>query len=103
MQMQSKDSVAQNLLTHEALYRISPLLDQIAQGLKKGGMLRGIQDFPYLYAPLLLYTGEVSATDVLEAIYVDEEETDVQQGDGITLAFLRRFVQDCDGDGEVYY
>lgn len=100
MQMHSKDSVAQNVLTHEALYRITPLLDQISQGLKKGGILRCIQMFPYEYAPLLVYTGELSATDVLEAIYVDDEETEVQEGDNITLAFLRRFVHDCDGDGK---
>ena len=101
MQMHSKDSVAQNVLTHEALYRITPLLDQISHGLRKGDMLRPIQCFPHLYAPLLIYTGELSTADVLEAIYVDELETEVLPGDSITLAFLRRYVQDCDEDGEV--
>lgn len=86
--MHSEDSVAQNVLTHEALYRITPLLDQISAGLMKGDMMCSIQCFPHVYAALLIYTGELSTADILEAIYVDEQETEFQLGDSITLAFF---------------
>jgi len=65
-------------------------------------MMRHIQCFPHVCAPLLIYTEELSTADILEAIYVDEQETEFQPGDSITLAFLKRYIQDCD-NGEVTY
>ena len=73
--MSTKDTVAQNVFTHMALYRLSPLLDQMASGLKKSGVLRMVQAFPDLYAQLFLYCGRLSAEDVLQAVCVDEEQS----------------------------
>lgn len=77
--MKSKDSIAQSILAHYALYRLTPLLDHLIVGLKKCGILRAVQTFPNLYAPLFMYTGEVMVDDILEAVYIDETQTQNQR------------------------
>ena len=98
--MQSKESIAQNILAYYALFRLTPLLDQLVMGLKKSGILRAVQTFPSLYASLFMYTGEVTVDDVLEAVYVDESETEKEPEDDVTLAFLKRFIQESDKIGK---
>ena len=92
--------MAQNTLTYGALYRITPLLQQISAGLKKNGLMRAIQNFPDLYAPLFIYIGEVSAEDVLNAIYIDSEITTVGPQDEHTLSLLKRFITEADSEGK---
>ena len=95
LQLATKDACAQNILAHEALYKVSPLLDQFKQGLKKVDMLRLVQAFPDLYIALFTFSGDVSAEDMAEALYVDEAETEPEQGDQLVLQFLHRYVREC--------
>ena len=37
--------------------------------------------------------------DVVEDIYVDEEETEMQPGDDITISLLYRCIRSCDREG----
>jgi len=94
-------TVAQNLLMHAALYRITPLLQQISAGLKSNGLLRAIESFPDVYAPLFVYMGEVSVKDVLKAIYIDFELTTVGPQDEHTLSLLKCFIAEADSEGNV--
>ena len=95
LQLSTKSTVAQNVFTHEALYRLSPLLDQMAEGLKKNGLLRAIRIFPNLYAPLFIYTGCLSSEEVQAALYVDDD----YEMDKETMAHLRHYIQECDEAG----
>ena len=61
--MSTKQSVSHNIMTCEAIYRVKPLLEQIADGLKSCMVLRAIQDFPDLYLPLFVDTGEINLDD----------------------------------------
>ena len=99
LQLATKDACAQNILAHEALYKVSQLLDQFKQGLKKVDMLRLVQAFPDLYIALLTFSGDISAEDVLGALYVDETETELELGDQLILQFLHRYVQECSDTG----
>ena len=87
--------------THAALYRITPLLEQISTGIKKNGLLRAIQSFPDIYAPLFVYVGEVSVEDVLNAVYIDFEITVLSPEDERTLSLLKRFITEADSEGNV--
>lgn len=93
--------MAQNLLTHAALYRITPLLQQISAGLKNNGLLRTIESFPDVYAPLFVYMGEVSVEDVLNAVYIDFELTTVGPQDEHTLPLLKRLIAEADSEGNM--
>lgn len=94
--MSTKDSVAQDVMTYEGLYKVAPFLDQIATGLRSGGLLQSIQSYPLLFAPLFMNTGEVTVDDVLQAIYVDEDETEMRPPEHIAIGFLQRFVTESD-------
>ena len=69
--MSTKQTVAQDIMTYEALYRIKPLLDDFAKGLENCSVLKCVRVFPELFLPLFVYTGNLSA-DVLEAICENE-------------------------------
>ena len=62
-------------------------------------MLRLVQAFPDLYIALLTFSGDISAEDVLGALYVDETETELELGDQLILQFLHRYVQECSDTG----
>ena len=57
--------------------------------LKEGGHAASYSVFSTC-DPLLIYTAELSTADILEAMCVDEQQTEVQPGDSIISAFLRR-------------
>jgi len=44
-----------------------------ANSLRYSGLLRSIRSYPTLFAPFLINTGEVTVDDVLQAIYIDDE------------------------------
>ena len=58
--------------SHDALYRRSSLLNQFRLGLKEVGALQLVEAFPDLMSKLFVYTGDLSAEEVLEAVYADE-------------------------------
>ena len=82
-------------MTYEGLYKVAPLLDQLADGLRSGGLLQSMQSYPQLFAPLFINTGEITVDDVLQALYVDEE-TELQSSELIAIGFLQRFVKESD-------
>jgi hypothetical protein len=58
-----------------------------------------VQAFPDLNIALFTFSGDVSAEDVAEALYVDEAETEPEQGNQLVLQFLHRYVQECSDTG----
>ncbi len=72
--MSTKDTVAQNILAHESLYKKTILLDQFKEGLKKIGALQLIQLFPDEMSSLFIYQGALTANDVSSALYITNEE-----------------------------
>ena len=88
-----------SILTYEALYRISPMLDQMIDGMKASNVMEMFTHFAEICAPLLTYSGEIAPEAVSTAIYVDEESMVMQPGDEILLVFLYRFIQNATGSG----
>ena len=70
--MSTKDVVAQHIFVYDALYRRSSLLDQFQQALKHMGVLEVLEVFPDEMNKLFTYTGEITAEEVLEAVYNGE-------------------------------
>ena len=112
--MKTKNVVAQHIFTHDALYRRSALLDQMKEGLKAVGVLQLAQTFPeemstlFTYTgklvamviiPLfgqLTYTGELTADEVLEAVFV---EGDLEDNDALVLHLFKQYIRtlSCSG------
>ena len=69
---------------------MTPMLDQIAEGLKQAGVLRVMRLFPEIFAPLLIYSGVVSSEDVLQALDIDADSTICGT---VTLQFLQEFIE----------
>ena len=76
--------VAQSVLQHEALYKISKLLDQIQFGLKDIGILDVIQAFPELFFEVI---GFIANADVLQALCIQDEGE-------LVLLFLYRYIEE---------
>ena len=98
LQVTTKDIIAQQVITHEAIYKIAKLLDQFCEGLKKLHIMQLIRSFPELFAPLLTYTGDISPDAVLEAIFI-KDETELHSEDKVLLSFLQTFIQTCTQGG----
>ena len=96
--MSTKDAVAQQVLTNEALYRISPMLDQITDGLKHCTILKMLRALPEVCLPLLTYNGVLSAEDVLHALCVDDTSVDE-----VAFKFLQRFITEADETSKYMY
>lgn len=74
------------------LFKVSNLLDD---GLNKMGLLHVIQRFPQLFSHLFTFTGDVSADDVLAALYVDNEDT----RDEVLMALTYKYIKDLSKEG----
>ncbi len=97
IQMTTKYVIAQDILSHEALFRISKLLDQFKDGLKKTHALKLILAFLELFQELFTYCGRVTADEVLDAVYVNEPE--MLPADSITMAFLQKYIRSSSEEG----
>ena len=97
--MSTKDLVAQEVLAHETVYKISKLLDQLCDGMKTLPVLRLLRAFPDLFLSLFTYTGRICSADVLEAIYV-HDDTHLVHTDALVLSFLKQYIQESDDNGE---
>ena len=53
-----------------------------------------IRAFPDLFAPLFVYIACIFSSEVHEATYIDERVTEVQPGDLIIMAHLKRWVNE---------
>lgn len=90
--------IAQQVLTHEAIYKITKLLDQFCEGLKQLRILQLIRSFPDLFTPLFTFTGDISSEVVSEAIFI-RDGTQLHSDDKVTLSYLQTFIKTCDQQG----
>ena len=58
-------------MQHESLYKISNLLDQFKDGLNAVNVLTLVKIFPQ---QMFTYSGEIRNEEVLQALYVNEDE-----------------------------
>ena len=86
-------------MAFDSIGRIANLLDQMCSGLQTLGVLQLMRAFPDLMAPMLTYTACVTAEDVTDALYVDEDLDDHCEADKETLALLHRFIGECTEKG----
>lgn len=96
--MTNKDVVAQTILQYESLIKITNLLDQFKDGLSRIGILPLIKQFPQLFLQAFTYTGDVSAEDVLDALYVAEEDAD-----DVLFELLCKYIKYISAEGMRYF
>ena len=95
MQMSTKEAIAQNLFTFDALYKRQVLLDQLKEGLKLIGALKLIQTFPNEMLSLFTFQGQLAADDVIEAIdvKVSDDSEGLKPEDEVLVTLLRRYIR----------
>ena len=93
VQMASKEITAQEIMTHEPVYKVARLLDQFCEGMKRLHMLQLIRGFPELFASLFTSTGEMCVQDVQDAVFV-HDNTVLQPGDAVNI-FLSLLQNAC--------
>jgi hypothetical protein len=72
----NKHIVAQSIIEHEALFKISHL-DQFMEGLKK--VLQLVENFPTEFMDYFVYTnGDILHEDVIEAMYTDDDLSETE-------------------------
>ena len=100
--MSTKDIVAQEILAHEAIYKIAKLLDQFCDGLKAVQLLDLVRAFPVVFSPLFTYSGDIDGREVAESLFVDEE-TELTRQNEIVMDFLHKYLLKCTNEGEKPY
>ena len=98
--MSNKDVIGQSVMQHESLFKVSKLLDQFKDGLKSVNVLSLIQSFPQPILQCFTFTGEVSIDDVLDALYVDDND---ELTDATTLAYLHSYIRSLLAKGRFIY
>ena len=98
MQMSTKEAIAQNLFTSDAVYKRQVLLDQLKERLKLIGELKLIQTFPNELLSLFTFQGQLAADDVLEAIDVKVGEG-LKPEDEVLVTLLQRYVRSLTHSG----
>lgn len=65
----------QEILAHEAIYKVAKLLDQFCQGLDAVQIYLPdlVCAFPMVFSPLFTYSGDIDAEEVAEGIFVHDE------------------------------
>ena len=94
LQLTNKHEVAQSIMQHEALFKISKLLDQFKDGLNQAKMLKIIQNFPEQFSPLFVFEGSVTADNVISALCTSDRDT-------ITVGFLHQYIRALSEKGNV--
>ena len=87
--MSNKDVIGQEVLFFDAIACVAKLLDQVCDGLQSLGVLRIMRAFPDLFLHLFTYTANVTSSDVFEAIFVDEDKTNMQPMDTVIMGYIR--------------
>ena len=80
---------------YKGLYKMTHLLDQFCNGLKKAGYLDVVRAFPDEFLTMFVYK-KLTATDVLEAVCVPTEES---YRDEMLLGYFNQFILECDETG----
>ena len=96
--METKDIVAQEVLSYDALYRRSVLLDQFKQGLEEVGILRLITQFPNEMSSLFTFTGDLTNEEVIDAVYVVDDVV-LSDDDSAVMSLFVRFIQTLNSSG----
>ena len=96
--MSTKEAIAQNLFTFDALYKCQVLLDQLKEGLKLIGALKLIQTFPNEMLSLFAFQGQFAADDVLEAIDMKVSEG-LKPEDEVLVTILQRYMRSLTHSG----
>ena len=77
------------------MYKISKLLDQFIEGMKKlPHILQLVQAYPDLFTKLFTFTGDVTARDVLDALFV-HEGTQLRLSDEMLVDFCGNTYKDA--------
>ena len=96
--MTNKDAIAHAVLQQESLFKVSFLLDQFNEGLKKVKLLPLIEAFSDLFQELFTFTGNVDHKDVLSVIECDE----VEPADTVAIGHLERFIRNASSESRLF-
>ena len=96
--MSNKDLILQEILSYEAITRISKLLDQLAEGLQTLGVLKIMRLFPQNFVDLFTYK-PISGAEVAECLCISPNLQD--PGDAVTIKHLRRFIRESSDEGNL--
>ena len=83
-------------MMYEGLYKLTTLLDQFCDGLKRSGVYHIISAFPKEFFSLFTYT-KLDPENVLGALYIVEQ--DMKEGDDVIVSHLFRYIHECDKSG----
>lgn len=92
--MDTKDVVAQSVMQHEGLYKLSVLLDQFKEGLRRANMENLIMNYPKEFAPFFVFSGEIKATDVIKTLYMGKGRTDP-----VSMGLLQQYISNLSQQG----
>ena len=92
--MDNKDVIAQSVMQHEGLYKLSVLLDQFKNGLEKANVEKLIKNYPKEFAPLFICSGEITAADVIETLYMRNDKMDQ-----VTMDLLHQYISSLSQQG----
>ncbi len=85
-------------MTFDSVGRITKLLDQLCSGLQTLCILPMMRSFPELFAPLFTYTALLSPMDVLQSLYVENED-DLTPSDVVIMGHLHKFIGEASEQG----
>ena len=92
--MSNKDLILQEIFSYEAIFRISKMLDQLAEGLQTLGMLKMMRLFPQKFIQLFTYK-QLSPVDVVECLCC----TPQLPGEEIAIKHLKKFLMTSSEEG----
>lgn len=87
-------SWAHSILQHEGLYKVSILLDQFKDGLRRTGISTWIECFPKEFAPLFICSGTISNKDVIDAMYMRKDRTNP-----VSIRLLQQYISSLSQQG----
>lgn len=93
--MYNKDLILQEIMTFEAVIRISKMLDQLAEGLQTLGMVKLMRLYPDIFINLFTHKS-LSANDVIKCLYVPQE-----LDDAVAIKHLRNFIMNSSEEGNL--
>ena len=91
----NRHEVAQSIMQHEGLFRISELLDQFKEGLKQRKILSTVQNFPEQFSVLFTFVGSITSDRVTNALCTREFDNT----DTMTMGFLHRYIHELSEKG----
>lgn len=83
------------IISYEAVYKLSKLLDEIQQGLKDVGIMKLLRAFPELLLKLLTSASKLCAADVLAAVCIPEGTSET------VSSYLTSFINETEIEGKI--